>query len=701
MKALALGALAESLFSNHPPAMDALASIPHMDLSTRKILLTICRVQRYPDPSTRINSRISNAMKKPWLSHIHSEGRIRYTTLNELLFPIHDHLESPILSGLWSMLVRNIPLVDNASAEREFYSSMEKEIDAAIETHHPTTFRWSSIFSHDRHIRSRTTFHDDYIDNIPLRHDLYHAFLGAKHRLSGMTIYPDIGKKTVGIHAQRRIAEFTSLHPLSASIDGNSILDLEKIYHETGIEIEGATEMRWAWKFNDLKPRLYYARGPSVYYASRYIQPVFNVLVDCLPVTNRYERFHTSHIRTTPGQRAFIYDYISFTSALHEIINFTTALATFLQGTKVTIIDTHQGPISMDLGDMMATFNDACNRTPQFDIGGLSWTRKGYEECLLHHNCGMLGVPGNIASCTLLHGIHLIMALSSMLAKVVGDDALGAGEESKETVNPLLANIGHVHPEKVEEWVDGEDRDDTGEGYDTSWQYVKRPIDLVDSRIVCGTQLTWPSLGVMLGLDDGVHTIQQRSEEDRIRLTAKMLTSFLAQYSRSGYEATGEEGSVINRFLGYVRRKVGLDNFVTASGLRLVYPRSFDDFHDPHGWIEAHLDHVVSVPDFWTPCSKHVDIGISCVVVGSKAVSLAEKLGYAEVLDMRVRKRVRDDVAFFYDFFLREPVGRPRYAVTVSFDVPDWLLLLISSPPGSEHDDDSFSDMVVDELGET
>jgi len=37
--------------------------------------------------------------------------------------------------------------------------------------------------------------------------------------------------------------------------------DLERWYYETGYQVGGITEMRWAWKFNDLKPRAYYCMG--------------------------------------------------------------------------------------------------------------------------------------------------------------------------------------------------------------------------------------------------------------------------------------------------------------------------------------------------------------------------------------------------------------------------------------------------------
>lgn len=52
--------------------------------------------------------------------------------------------------------------------------------------------------------------------------------------------------------------------------DAWSLKEVERFYCHTGVTIDGPVEMRSSWKYNDLKPRIYYAQGPTVYSVSKY-----------------------------------------------------------------------------------------------------------------------------------------------------------------------------------------------------------------------------------------------------------------------------------------------------------------------------------------------------------------------------------------------------------------------------------------------
>jgi len=73
-------------------------------------------------------------------------------------------------------------------------------------------------------------------------------------------------------------------------------LDLERIRFRYNILAQGPTQVKSAWKLNELKPRVYYSKGPTAHNASRFIQQVFNTLIDLFPATNRYTRFSTAAI---------------------------------------------------------------------------------------------------------------------------------------------------------------------------------------------------------------------------------------------------------------------------------------------------------------------------------------------------------------------------------------------------------------------
>jgi hypothetical protein len=100
----------------------------------------------------------------------------------------------------------------------------------------------------------------------------------------------------------------------------------------------------------------------------------------------------------------------------------------------------------------------------------------------------MLGVPGNISSCTLLHGIHLAILLCSVLCRAVGDDAIGVTrtDEVDTLIDDYLTNIGKVSIPKTTRWDLVDEEGWEGRGEDTMWHYTKRPIGRYQSRVLQG-----------------------------------------------------------------------------------------------------------------------------------------------------------------------------------------------------------------------
>jgi hypothetical protein len=195
--------------------------------------------------------------------------------------------------------------------------------------------------------------------------------------------------------------------------------DLERLYAETGCKIGGPVEVRSAWKYNDLKPRVYFARGGTVHHASKYTQQIFNVILDCFPEVDKTERFLEPCSGIDDDETSVIYDYESFTSSLEEIKNFIGQLAMFFGDTEVTVIDSQRGPVQITVGEILLDYNAKCNEYAEFDASRLT---SDPEFRSLFHTCGMLGVPGNISSCTLLHGILIRYVVGYGKGRSVGDD---------------------------------------------------------------------------------------------------------------------------------------------------------------------------------------------------------------------------------------------------------------------------------------
>lgn len=64
-----------------------------------------------------------------------------------------------------------------------------------------------------------------------------------------------------------------------------------RLYYRTGARSLGCNEVRASWRYNDLKPRTFYALGGHGFFSSAYMKTITNMIVDILPCTNRFTRF--------------------------------------------------------------------------------------------------------------------------------------------------------------------------------------------------------------------------------------------------------------------------------------------------------------------------------------------------------------------------------------------------------------------------
>lgn len=446
--------------------------------------------------------------------------------------------------------------------------------------------------------------------------------------------------------------------------------------------LEGPTEVRWAFKYNDLRPRVYFARGPNQYYASRYIQQVFNTIIDAFPMTHRFSRFLTDIVRIAPDATLFIYDYSCFTSKLHEIRNFTSALSRFYTGTEITVIDSYEGPVTIDLGQLLAEFNDTCNLDPVFDLGALNLLHVYGGEDLEIHNCGMLGVPGNISSCTLLHGLHLAILVCDMLAcKCVGDDALGVLEIedawAERDLVDKLSGIGDISLPKTLFWHPGPEEDDN---INMSWHYTKRPILRSGSRVVTKWQPIFPPLAVIVKQKDQYHTtIHAPTAYGHIRKIVGFLVSFCLQFLGHESEIDEEDLQFIDLFIGSIRGYIwhlAEEEKLIRQVKKLSVPSSIG-YEGIEEMIYQVRDRVIMFPyaEDSMPWTEEIIKETVCVGRSSKALRLARDLGYAKV-DKKERLVLGEDVE---DDLRRLYSGRfvALYDFEIYPECPDWLVDLI------------------------
>jgi hypothetical protein len=567
-------------------------------------------------------------------------------SLRGLILSVLDYFLSPISAGFLSMAVRNAPFDDYGPMKEILEESIEKEINAAGGLYHPKEFDYRCIFSPDE--RDRDIPLADNLDPAPDVASYFHqAFRDARQRISETLFIPRTSDKTIGRYAQEE-GRYICEAMLECSVRfPRTLADVERVYHETGAVLRGPVEVRWAWKYNDLKPRVYYAQGPTCYHPSKYVQAMYNIFVDANSVTHRLDRFNDPLDRELDiRDRLFIYDYYTFTSLLHEVRNFIRETARFMTGTRMHILDTREGIVTIDAGEYLQTWNEACNIHGVFDVSRIF---KGFPcPTCQRHNTGMLGVPGNISSCTLLHGIHLCFVLRNFKrGRTVGDDALGIykflddmfKQSEWDTIMHQINNIGIVVPEKFETWDHGDEPDVS------QWQYIKRPLNRGFEILERGLLMIWPSIANILALEDPMHTEPPLPFKARRRKAINQWMRLLTVLSYYPDQITDLDRDLLLQFQKcmwkelHLPKSSGLSVFLPDTQERLVIPRylGFDEFGSD--WVrmtimdtERKADGKVRLPAYRTVNNDEVFgwAGEEAEMHASQILGLLEKLGYVE-----------------------------------------------------------------------
>lgn len=282
--------------------------------------------------------------------------------------------------------------------------------------------------------------------------------------------------------------------------------DLEIYYGQTGKKIQGPCELRQAWKYNDITPRTYFAQGGSAYHASKYIRDVINTLTNSFPEVNFQSRFSMHELPMDDADIAFVYDYSSFTSRLCELKHFIEELATFCDSTMVFLVDSHRGIVETSLGSLLREYNQTCNIKGQYTV-------QRYLEHettpLQHETAGFLGVYGNIASSTTLHGLHACQ-LEGDLSKCrcVGDDVFGIAhhsrEYSKDDITRSIESLGVIQRSKIRWWTHMTPEEEDEEN-DRAYPYLKRPLDRFGNRMILEQALFLPIFGLIHPIQDALY----------------------------------------------------------------------------------------------------------------------------------------------------------------------------------------------------
>lgn len=465
------------LNSKRSPIPGIATVLSPLDLRARKIILSVCRCQSIPIYGGKLYRQISRSYPEYEVPRIvTSSGDV--VALSSIIESLSSYILDPVSNGFLQMIIKTIPLEDDdvAQAVMEGYA---KEITASQERRYRPSIAIQSVMG-TREER-RTPLLNNWTTFNPEVHDyIFTTLKSVIPSLQQQPYYPNYGKKLLPCTSYRNFQELQDMY--GYSFEG-TVLGLEQFYSRTGIEGVGPTEMKQAFAYNDLRPRIYFARGSTHHHRSKYIQDIFNRIIEAFQCIHKFERFHISRLRMTKDQIFIVYDFSVFTTNLQSLSEFLHALGDFYKAVWITVIDTWEGPKRINLGDHLHDYAATCNDFPSFETfyGSMDGEPITYES-----GAGLLGIPGNITSSTLWHAIVLMCIVHDIMIKVVGDDAgavLPEVERNEDAFLEAIKEFGDISKPKTEIW---RYIDPLADIEKVIWQYVKRQIYRLENRICVG-----------------------------------------------------------------------------------------------------------------------------------------------------------------------------------------------------------------------
>lgn len=493
--------------------------------------MTLLRVGSMHRLNSRIRSRLSH-MKQCTIIQQDAYAT-RVWSFSEIQAIVEPMLSSPTLRGLLSLLLRTIPLHNTQDSADSLEKAIQKELSITQQTTRVAklSYPFFSTFNHAASIPMSPDLPFRPFLNITIRARLRHW----RESLAYHTYLPQCSFKSIGSIGRDNLLRQSQTNFANDSKRPVSTADLERYYMETGYTVEGPCEVRAAWKYNDLKPRIYYAIGPSAYFAARYTWHVFDSLQRAFKCTDPHHRFsfHRFPMIDFSYEVFMIYDYESFTSNLVDFPRFTLELGDFIKGIRAKRFDTHSGIEEFDVGQLVENYNSVCNEKGEFDVSRVVHMPDGTSRLILnHHVAGMLGVYGNITGSTALHGlVGMVIAGSEDRVNAIGDDAGGIFDSSVYTVDEIRDQIrvlGTIADDKFELWTEDQSLAEDGIG----WKFVKRPLNVTYGVITQGWMPDFPIYPVLLDQADDSHTTQSlpliQRRRSAVRQSIRLMESMRA-----------------------------------------------------------------------------------------------------------------------------------------------------------------------------
>jgi hypothetical protein len=669
----------------------------------RKALLLVTRVRVDPAQSALLSAHLPQAVRPVSVDGVKRHPLYRSTWGEYLSAVARISVMSDIGNSLLSSFFRSklFSAELNLSLEKAaFEESLKKEIDATQGEDRTQVIDYSVWFEHQVDL--------PLFPGCPIRPGLnlsiHNAFVDYRRSFSDILLFPRSSRK--------HLSHETAVKMGYRRVTGQEYLRWK---HQGGETIHSDMEVRQAWRYNDLTPRTYFCQGGTVFEASMYAQEVFNRLVDTFEVSHRTKRFNLDRLDVEETDDVWIYDYSSFTSNLTEQKYFVSALAEFCRGYPLYVVDVCLGVIRLDLGQYLFDYNQACNVLPRFTIGKevlrmLSMTAQSY----IHKRAGALGVYGNLAGGTVLHGlISLNISGSSSKSSVVGDDGLLVKDTREEledgeideemtsvtSIRSALRLFGIIHGLKFAILCY------PSSSTSSVWTYLKRSLRRHCRSLALGPQEHVVNVAIVLG--ERVSTFRKGAVDSLPGVLSYLtqILNFLLRVHRDQVSITDGELATIALLLHEGYSALGLDTKGSLAGQSAVV-KEVDELGNVKSrafWVnhlvpyipnpavayrlrDDPIQNLTEIHDWSNPimipelCLRSVarqevlrEVGCTFSHPGSKVLSLARTLGIMEKGDVRTRECLCADD--FVEF--RDKLQDRRYTMvwewTVVATIPVWM----------------------------
>nr|WOH21564.1 hypothetical protein [Heterobasidion ambi-like virus 3]WOH21566.1 hypothetical protein [Heterobasidion ambi-like virus 3] len=562
------------LYTQHYDLAKFLGLLPFMPIKIRKLFLTFTRVQTLS--SMKLYQELAT-LETSGYGGFTVDGH--YYNTRRLLEWMRPYEDKPLSLGFISMILRVEEHSDLDELEQALKEALDKEIQAAIDPAKDAVFNYECLFSNDPMDRYKP-ISKNHAEGHRVSTYFYNRISSLRDTLSEKIpapIIPTYARKKNTSRSMARLYNQYSNVPLEEH--EVTFLDCLKLYGKTGIQVQGETELRVAFRYTDLAPRAYYAVGGNAFWKAAYVKHFAKRLTTCLPVTSPTgaSRYNISRLNYKQSHTVLLYDYSSFTSNLGALKGFLTGLADFFTGVPLSVWDPFHGVHEIDLGVMIMEYNEVLNEKLLFSLDRVYPTVNGGEEFYMAKN-GPLGAQGNINFSMILHGLNIALAIDDLnLCNVVGDDAivlLDMNVWEKEYILGVINLLGAVAERKTiwikwEWWMTEEDVKEA------SWHFMKRPLRVFGDRIYEGVLFDFPSFG-FLQPDDGYH-VQRGDGKDNIEKFIVQTGAFFDDIESSNLEFDQWEVDLVKAVLGTIYEKFGLSKQGHLPG-KMIYSSNFKEY---------------------------------------------------------------------------------------------------------------------------